>query len=470
MIGQEYLENRPDNEEDVIDLGALLQDLLRISRKIWWAYIFAPLLGIAIAFGLGYGRYTPMYESSATFTVSTGNDSFYYSMNTANQMSETFPYILDSAYFRGVLLEEMGAEILNGTISASTIENSNMVTMTVTSSSREDAQLILETALNIYPETARFVLGEVEFHLLDEISTPSSPYNAPSKKKLVLYGGGGGILVLLAFVAMYALFNKTLRSTEDIERYFNMECIGVLPQVRQKARHGKGSQMISILNPRIPHDYVESVRAIEVRMKSMAKEGNIILVTSTRASEGKSTAAINLAEQLAGNGAKTILVDLDLRKQGDAALLRTADSIGIQDILSGNVQDGGLHLLEEEGFYFVGGTEPVKEPMRVLRNKDLKKIIHYFAEQADYVIVDASPCGMFPDAAILAGMTDYILYIIGYDKVTRSEMSDALTGLERRKAKVLGYVMNEVPVLSSGGYGYGKYGYGRYGYYRSYNS
>ena len=469
MNEQDYVHNRQNEEEDVIDLGALFSDLLRISKKIWWAYIVAPLVGIGIAFGISYIRYTPLYRSTATFTVSTGDDSFYYSMNTADQMSQTFPYLLDSSYFRGVLLEEMGTDTLNGTITSSTIENSNMVTMTVTSASREDAQLILETALRVYPDAARFVLGQVEFHLLDDISTPETPYNQPSKRRLVLYGGGGGIAVVVVLAGLYAGLNKTLKSTTDIERYFNMECVGVLPEVKQKARHSSRNPLISILNPRISRDYVESMRAVEVRLKTAVEPGNIILVTSTRATEGKSTVAINLAEQLAANGAKVIFVDMDLRKQGDAKLLGVQGSVGIADILSGKENDG-LRVMEEANMYFIGGSQPEKEPMRILRNKNLKQLLAFLKEEADYVILDTSPCGMFPDAAILANYADKVLYVIGYDKVTRSEISDSLTLLSRRKAKVVGYVMNEVPVMSSGGYGYGRYGYGQYGYYRSYNN
>lgn len=51
--------------------------------------------------------------------------------------------------------------------------NLNMVTMTVESPDPGDARNILETALEIYPETARFVLGTIQFNLLDTPQTPT---------------------------------------------------------------------------------------------------------------------------------------------------------------------------------------------------------------------------------------------------------------------------------------------------------
>ena len=87
-------------------------------------------------------------------------------------MSRTFPYILVSSFFRSALLERLGTDTLNGTITSETVENSNMVTMRVESPDPEDAREILDTALEIYPETARFVLGDIQFNYLNEPETP----------------------------------------------------------------------------------------------------------------------------------------------------------------------------------------------------------------------------------------------------------------------------------------------------------
>ena len=50
-----------------------------------------------------------------------------------------------------------------------------------------------------------------------------------------------------------------------------------------------------------PMGFRESVSALAVRVRSALKEkgGNILLITSSMAGEGKSTVAIDLAEQLA---------------------------------------------------------------------------------------------------------------------------------------------------------------------------
>ena len=84
-------------EEAEIDLVALVRDFSRIFKRLWWLFL---ILVAAVAGGYGlytYVAYTPMYQCSATFTVSTGDDqtgsySFYYDQNSADQLSKTFPY------------------------------------------------------------------------------------------------------------------------------------------------------------------------------------------------------------------------------------------------------------------------------------------------------------------------------------------------------------------------------------------
>ena len=142
-----------ETEDEIeIDLGRLLYGMWKLFLKLWWLAALLAVIGAA-----GFTLYqrlakTPMYESSATFTVATGDEnsgsySFDYDQTTADQLSKTFPYVLESSYFRSALLDRLGTESLNGTITAQTIEESNVVTMRVESPDPEDAREILDTAL-----------------------------------------------------------------------------------------------------------------------------------------------------------------------------------------------------------------------------------------------------------------------------------------------------------------------------------
>lgn len=457
--------------DDMIDLVELAGNFLRIGKRLWWLFIVLIAVGIGGMYAFSYFGHEPMYRCEATFTIATGdNSSFYYNTNTADQMSLTFPYILDSSYFRSVLLDTLGTDTLNGTLSATTIANSNMVTMRADSPSAEDARSILDAALQVYPEVSRFVLGDIEFHLIDEIQPPTAPYNQPSMRHIVGYGGLGGLAAAVLVVALMVLLSSTIKTVEDMERVSSLECFAVLPETKQKARkNSKASRYISVLDPRSTHGFRESIRSLTSRLENAVKAKNAksILVTSSVASEGKSTVAINLAEQLAQNGNSVLLVDMDLRRQQDAVLLNCSGGLTVAEVLQdADLRNAGfIRRLKSRGFYFWGGKKVVANPTEVLRDRRLWKILDSLKKQVDYLILDTAPCGLFQDAAIMADWADVTLMVVHYDAVTKNNVAEALSMLEGRRAETIGYVLNGYPQSgSSYGYGYGRYGYGKYGY------
>lgn len=456
-------------DEDMTDLIELASNFIHIAKRVWWLFLALVILGVAGLYVASYARYSPLYRCEATFTVATGDgSSFYTSVSTADQMSRTFPYILGSSYFRSVLLDALGEGTLNGTITAETIANSNMVTMRVDSPSPEDARAILEAALEVYPEVSRFVLGDIEFQMIDSIQTPTAPYNQPSLRRILAYGGLGGLAVAALMVGLMACFNRTIRTAEDMERLSSLECLGALPEIRQKARKsGVVSRYLSARDKRSPHGFRESVHALDLRTRAAMQErgAKTLLVTSSVAGEGKSTVALNLAEQLAQEGAQVLLIDLDLRRQQLAQMLGCREAVSVAKVLRDPqaLARGYIPRLDRYGFYFWGGQKPVSNPSEVLRDRMLRQLLRALREQLDYIILDTPPSALFPDAAMLADCADAVLFVVRYDAVMKSEITEALSMLDSCQASVLGYVFNAYPQTSSH-YGYGRYGYGKYGY------
>lgn len=472
-------ERREDDAE--LDLLPLVISFLRRAKKLWWLFVLLLAAGVGLAYGASFLQYTPLYRCEATFTVATGgeNDGFYFSANAADQMSKTFPYVLDSGYFRSVLLDALGETSLNGTITAQTIENSNMVTMTVTSPSAEDARSILEAALTVYPEVSRFVLGDIELHLIDDIQTPTSPYNVPSLSRLLIMGAMAGFVIAALITLLVTLLNNTITTPEDMARYSSLECLGILPYVEQKARkNSAASRYISVSDPRTPYGFRESIHSLTVRLRTamQARKAVTLLVTSCLPGEGKSTVAINLAEQLAQEGKRVLLIDFDLRSQADEALLGVKGGITVGEALrdSNLLEEKLLRYFKQPGFFFWGGATRETNPGEILHDPRLKEIFPKLSAHADYLILDTPPCGMFQDAAVLSEYADASLLVVRHDTVTGGNVTDALSLLDATQAPVIGYVFNAYPqTVSHYGYeryGYGRSRYGRYGRYGSYGA
>ena len=456
--------------EGQIDLYRLFQGMWKGFLKLWWLAAALALAG-AVMFTL-YQRVVrePLYACTATFTVATGGESsgsysFYYDSTTADQMSKTFPYILDSGFFRNTLLEQLGTDSLNGTITAETIEGSNVVTMRAESPDPQDAEKILNAALEIYPQTARFVLGEIRFNMLDEPVTPTAPYNQMSAVRSLGMGAFGGLFLAACILGLMALLRQTARDQDEMKEITSLKCLAAVPQVRLKARKNQKKQKLSALDSRIPYGYRESMRGLKVRItRKMDETGaRVLLITSTAGGEGKSTTAVDLARLLAADGKEVLLIDGDLRKQQDASLLGIRGRYSLKSVVEEKMQPGELiGRSKKTGVWFLGGGKGTAQTAPVLSSPEVGQFVAAMRERMDYVIIDTPPCGMFQDAGLLAEYADMLLYVVKFDTVPRRTIREGLASLNGVRAPFAGYVFNGVPE-SGGVYGYGRYGYG-YGY------
>ena len=197
----------------------------------------------------------------------------------------------------------------------------------------------------------------------------------------------------------------------------------------------------------------------------------VLIVTSAMQSEGKSITAINLAISYAEMNQRVLLVDCDLRRPKLARLLSMKGKVGLSnlliqpELLGKAVRDSGVQNLD---VILAGDVPP--NPSELLGSSRMKKLIESLRENYDYITLDTPPVNMVTDACVLVPQSSGVLFVVRAGLSERGAVVHAVEQLEYSKAKILGFVLNEVQ-RESGYYGYRKYGYKqyrRYGYGRGY--
>ncbi len=457
-----------------IDISELLSRFFRELKKLWLPAIIVTVAFAALFAVRAKMNYTPMYQSRAMFTVSSGYSSddilsysYYYDNEAAKQLAAAFPYMLGTDVMNELVRNELGVSYINGSIRAEAVADTNLFVLTVTSSDPQDAYDILEAVIASYPRVALYMVDYSQVIMKSEPTVPTAPYNSFSWKGSAVKGGilGLGLSCLAALVL--AMMRKTIFSAADLKASANVPILASVARTSaKKRRSGKG--MISLTHAGVDPDFVEAMRGLRIKLlRTMTEPGaQVILVTSTLPGEGKTTISANLALSLASSGLRTVLIDTDLRKQDTKAAVGVNDTRpGLPEYMTDSNIDVASMLSPVPGSsleVICSAAAKRRPPMNAYK---LEQLIERLRPDYDYIVLDTPPCGIISDAKFICRCADAIVYVVRHDYASRNQIVDSMQELADQKAKLTGCVLNDTPAVShSKRYGYGQYGYGKYGY------
>ncbi|GBF76003.1 hypothetical protein PA598K_04442 [Paenibacillus sp. 598K] len=192
----------------------------------------------------------------------------------------------------------------------------------------------------------------------------------------------------------------------------------------------------------------EAYRAIRTRIAFPAdgKELKVIMITSTKKGEGKSSTAANVAISIAQTGKRVVLIDADLRRPALHQMFGVINHTGLANFLANlSVEPQevvrSLHI-ENLAFIPSGLTPP--NPAELLTMPRMDELLEYLKQAYDVIIVDTPPALSVSDAQIVAAKSDGVVVVVEYGKVNRSNAKKVSFYLNQVNAKLLGVVLNKV--------------------------
>lgn len=281
---------------------------------------------------------------------------------------------------------------------------------------------------------------------------PNVPLNMAISLGAGLFLGGLGVLLV------DTLDNK-INTINEVEDIVGQRLLGATPLTDLAASTGPDS-LASIKEPH--STYTESLRTIRTALLltgGMPEHGGrIILVTSSIASEGKTTFSTNLAVILAQANRKVLLVDMDLRRGHLHRRLDVRNRQGFSELLAGQeLRDpiGSLipglprcHTL------LVGATSP--NPSELLES-GIVDCIKEWRNNYDYIILDGPPVLPVTDAVLVNPLADITLLLTRVRLTERPQLRQSYRTLTEGTKHYIGVVVNGLRPSDESYYGY--YGY-----------
>ncbi len=282
-------------------------------------------------------------------------------------------------------------------------------------------------------------------HILDKADVPSVFYKLGAKRKMLLalfigfFGGLG-----MAFFTDY--LEKTVMGRDDIERTTLLPALGVVPNFPKTTDNGAPL----LVNPLKENSssLLESYRTVSahIQFASLERPPKVMLTTSAKRSEGKTTTSINLAMILANSQGRGIIIDGDLHKPALHKVFDLDNSNGLAAFLTGPTDfDNGL--IKETGVpnldVITAGIIPI-DPSQLLDSLRMRELINALVALYSFVMIDAPPVLGFSDTLALSTMVDGVIMVVRAGGTAKDSVTEAKRLLKSVNSKILGVVLNGV--------------------------
>ena len=190
----------------------------------------------------------------------------------------------------------------------------------------------------------------------------------------------------------------------------------------------------------------------------------VIGITSSMASEGKSTNCVNTAITFAETQARVLIIDCDMRRPNIARLLDRHAAIGLSNILTGMAEaDQAIQTTDYPSLDIITSGELSPNPTELLDSAAMNQLLQALRPRYDYIFLDTPPVNLVSDARILSPYLNGMLFVVRQNHSEKEAVKEGIRQLEFSGVKVLGFLLNDVRAS------YKKHTRYRYHYYKDYD-
>lgn len=264
----------------------------------------------------------------------------------------------------------------------------------------------------------------------------------PGLLKSLLLGLGCGALAGIAILLLLDRIDDRMASFSEFQNQFSESVLGQIPKEKTRGK-------IVLLEPDDSrHIIAESYRNIRSSIFFMPYEGprpKTLLITSSVPNEGKSTVSANLAITMALSGARTLLIDGDLRRGALRETFDVSSKVGFSEVLKQEVQWQEVIVpTSHSNLYLLHRGKTLGQPSEHLLRDSTDQLLRELYNHYDYIIIDSSPVLAADDSTSLAPKIDATLFVVRLSYTSARLVRKSLELLYNRQVNVPGVILNYV--------------------------
>ena len=286
--------------------------------------------------------------------------------------------------------------------------------------------------------------------IMEKASTPVSV--RPGLIMSLLVGLGAGLLGGLALLFLLDRIDDRMASFSEFQHQFSENVLGQIPREKVKG------DLTLLQHDDARHVLSESFRNVRSSLFFMPYEGprpKTFLITSAIPSEGKSTVSSNLAITMALAGARTLLIDGDLRRGALRDAFSISSKIGFSEVLQQEVNWREVVVpTAYPNLFLLPRGKTIGQPSEYLLRESTDLLLREINSYYDYIIIDSAPVLAADDATSLAPKVDATLFVVRLSHTSARLVRKSLELLYNRQVNVPGVILNQVDTSLSEYYYY----------------
>jgi polysaccharide biosynthesis transport protein len=275
---------------------------------------------------------------------------------------------------------------------------------------------------------------------------------AVKSNQIIAICAGLGLLIGTLVMLLVIYLDNLLWSEDQVREKLGMAYLGGI------SRNSSLRDNPALANRHVTHPLVDI--CANLRLTGVlpgqwhAPQGTVLLITSPRDAEGKTTIALALAASMARGGRTVVIVDGNLRQPETHLALgvRTSAGVGLTALLESKAtMDTAVQRTAVPGLWLLSGGTPLNAPSLLLEQK-LPLVLEQLRKKADIVVIDGPSLLSGAEASILASMADGIALVVDsrHDKLPLLQRAKEL--LDSLAHVPVGIILNRFPQKSRNSY------------------
>jgi len=275
-------------------------------------------------------------------------------------------------------------------------------------------------------------------------------------------GAGVGLLLGFGLALIFEGMDVNLKTISEVEQGLGFPLLAAIPAVKsQEIGPENFADQATMAQGASWSRIAEALREMRtsILLSSPGSPPKVIMIASSRPSEGKSSIATLFAITLALAGSKVLVIDADLRRSSVHLRFHVGKQTGLSSVLSGKstLKQSIVEWPKMPNLHIMAAGPAPPLPSELLGSKQMEDLIAALRNDYEFIILDTPPVLVVTDAQLISRVADAVVLLVRYGTVQRHVAQRSIDLLERSGAHFLGIAINAVDLRAPG---YSEY-YGR---------